>query len=124
MRIRTIFYGGTLLLGALSVGELMPRAMMSDSLARYAASPPSYLVAALSQSHARDTYSSPFMRILYPMARVTNVAVWPANCPRTAATGAIPHREYYAEVQLYTLFNIPGPRKQSRCGGTRTNWVS
>jgi len=124
MRIRTIFYGGTLLLGALSVGELMPRAMMSDSLARYAASPPSYLVAALSQSHARDTYSSPFMRILYPMARVTNVAVWPANCPRTAATEAIPHREYYAEVQLYTLFNIPGPRMQSRCGGTRTNWVS
>ena len=124
MRLRTIFYGGTLLLGARSVGELMPRAMMSDSLARYAASPPSYLVAALSQSHARDTYSSPFMRILYPMARVTNVAVWPANCPRTAATEGIPHREYYAEVQLYTLFNIPGPRMQSRCGGPRTNWVS
>lgn len=124
MRLRSIFYGGTLLLGALSVGELMPRAMMSDSLARYAASPPSYLVAALSQSHARDTYSSPLMRILYPMARVTNVAVWPANCPRTAATEGIPHREYYAEVQLYTLFNIPGPRMQSRCGGTRTSWVS
>jgi len=124
MRLRTIFYGGTLLLGALSVGELMPRAMMSDSLARYAASPPSYLVAALSQSRARDTYSSPFMRILYPMARVTSVGVWPANCPRTAATEGIPHREYYAEVQLYTLFNIPGPRMQSRCGGTRTNWVS
>ena len=124
MRLRTYFYGATLLLGALSVGELMPRVTMSESLARFAASPPSYAVAALSQSRARDTYATPLMRVLYPTARVTNVAVWPANCPRTPATAGIPNREYYAEVQLYTLFNLPGPRMQARCGATRTSWTS
>jgi hypothetical protein len=118
-----MFFGGVLLVCTLSVGELMPRVMVSESLARYAASPPSYAIASLSQARARDTYGSPLMRVLYPSARVVSVDVWPANCPRTSATQDVPNREFYAQVQLYSLFGIPGPRMEARCGGTRMNWL-
>lgn len=124
MRLRTMFLGGLLLAGTLAVGELMPRVMVSESLSRYAASPPSYAIASVTQSRARDTYGSPLMRVLYPSAKVTSVGVWPGNCPRTAATESVPNREYYVRVQLYSLFAIPGPKMESRCGGTRMNWIS
>jgi hypothetical protein len=122
MRLRTMFFGGVLLVGTLSVGELMPRVMVSETLSHYASNPPSYTIASVSQARARDTYGSPLMRVLYPSAKVVSVGVWPANCPRTSATQGLPNREYVAEVQLYSLFAIPGPRMESRCGGTRMNW--
>jgi len=124
MRLRTLFFGGILLVGALSVGELMPRVMVSESLSRYAANPPSYVIASLAQARARDTYGSPFMRVLYPSASVVSVTVWPSNCPRGAAPVDLPNREYYAKVQLYSLFGIRGPRMEARCGGTRMNWIT
>ena len=124
MRLRTMFFGGVLLAGTLAVGELMPRVMVSENLSRYASSPPSYAIASMSQARARDTYGSPLMRVLYPSAAVVSVGVWPANCPRTAATQDMPNREYYAKVQLYSLFGIPGPRMEARCGGARMNWIS
>jgi len=123
MRIRTMFSGAILLVGALSVGELMPRLMVSESLGRYASSPQSYAIASLSYARARDTYGSPLMRVLYPSAKVVSVGVWPANCPRTAAMQNVPNREFYAEVQLYSLFAIRGPRMEARCGATRLNWL-
>ena len=122
MRLRTMFFGGVLLVGTLSVGELMPRVMVSESLSRYAANPPSYTIASVSQARARDTYGSPLMRVLYPSARVVSVGVWPANCPRSDAPHDLPNREYYAQVQLYSLFGIHGPRMEARCGATRMNW--
>jgi hypothetical protein len=124
MRLGTMFFGVVLLAGTLSVGELMPRLMVSENLSRYAANPPSYVVASVSQARARDTYGSPLMRVLYPSAQVISVGVWPANCPPTAAAHDLPNREYYAQVQLYMLFGLRGPRMESRCGGTRTNWIS
>jgi hypothetical protein len=119
-----MFVGIALLAGTLAVGEVMPTVMISENLSRYASSPPSYAVASVSQARARDTYGSPLMRLLYPSAKVVSVGAWPGNCPRTEATKDLPNRELYVQVQLYSLFAIPGPRMETRCGGTRTNWKS
>ena len=123
MTTRTVLGGATLLVGLLLLGEAIPGLLFDRDVSRFASDPPSLTVAASAQAQARTKYGSPFARLLYPGSRV-DVGVWPANCPRTAATANVANRAYYSRVHLYTLFGVPGPVLEVRCGGTRARWMT
>ena len=117
MRVSHVVWSTIAAAIVLAVGEAVPRLGVNQDLSRYASSPPSLEVATASLAFARPRYASPLDHLLFPAADV-RIGVWPASCPRTHLTDRIPNRVYYGKVQLYSLFGIPGPVVEARCGGT------
>jgi hypothetical protein len=123
MRHRRTILVAAGLAGALALGLIAPRGLVSASSERYRSDPRSYAVALQAEAATRGRAESLLGRLLLPASRVT-VWVEPQRCPADSAVGVVPNQAYQARVQFYTLFAIPGPAAEIRCGGTQLRWAT
>lgn len=105
------------------VGEAIPVYTVANNLGAYAGMPEAHAVALAARSQARAAYPEPLGRLLYPAERV-NVWVHQGNCPEGSSSSTAARRKYEATVQLYSIFNIPGPQLRVRCGGRELSWAA
>lgn len=121
---RHLVLRAVLLLAAIvCVGEAIPRYTVENNLAAYAGIPDAHAVAMAARIQARAAYPAPLGRLLFPAERV-NVWVHRGNCPHAGGESASARRKYEATVQLFSIFDIRGPRLHVRCGGRESSWAT
>ena len=102
------------LVGLLAVGRWLTPAVVSDGYDA-GADVAAATVARASAELAYSTLDHPVQRLLIPARRVVDVRREPGNC--SEPLGPPEHREYVADVRLYTLFALLYRTVTVTCGG-------
>ena len=111
-----------LLIAALGAAALVAPLMIPDGVEQRAPGSVERDVASRAFQGAWMLNDNPIGRVFLPGMRVSRVWQEPGHCGPTEIVPDARTRDYRAEVRLYSLFAIPGPVVQVRCGGANYSW--
>ena len=111
-----------LIIGGLTVAALTAPLLVPDGVDRLPPGSVEREVASRAYPGAWTLNDNPVGRVLLPGVRVTRVWPEPGHCGASEQAAEGRARDYRAEVRLHSLFAIPGPVVQIRCGGAAYSW--